>query len=147
MIIDYPAKSLDMIGTEQTLVSKTKAEKYFCEDVRFSDAAIVKADGVKYLALEFLFNNFKDKPFWTPPFPTDIKAPKISKEYTKMMTEDAMQLIQNIKPGKTNKGSIYDMDDLTGLTEFVKTQKGLTNITLEDLMDFVPEYEIWKQRN
>lgn len=38
-------------------------------------------------------------------------------------------------------------DDLTGLTEFVKTEKGLTNITLEDLIDFVPEYEIWKQRN
>lgn len=39
------------------------------------------------------------------------------------------------------------MDDLIGLTEFVKTEKGITKITLEDLMDFVPEYELWKQRN
>lgn len=39
------------------------------------------------------------------------------------------------------------MDDLKGLCEFVKTEKGITKITLEELMDFVPEYELWKQRN
>jgi len=39
------------------------------------------------------------------------------------------------------------MDDLIGLTEFVKTEKGITKITLEELMRFVAEYELWKQRN
>lgn len=39
------------------------------------------------------------------------------------------------------------MDDIIGLTEFVKTQKGITKITLEELLTFVPEYEIWKLRN
>ena len=39
------------------------------------------------------------------------------------------------------------MDDLIGLTEFVKTEKGITRITVEDLMDFLPEYELWKIRN
>ena len=39
------------------------------------------------------------------------------------------------------------MDDIIGLTEFVKTEKGITKITLEDLMDFVPDYELWKKRN
>lgn len=35
------------------------------------------------------------------------------------------------------------MEDLIGLTEFVKTEKGITKITLEELMGFVPEYELW----
>ena len=39
------------------------------------------------------------------------------------------------------------MKDIIGLTEFVKTEKGITKITLEDLMDFLPEYELWKKRN
>ncbi len=39
------------------------------------------------------------------------------------------------------------MDDIIGLTDFVKTQKGITKITLEKLLTFVPEYEIWKLRN
>ena len=39
------------------------------------------------------------------------------------------------------------MDDITGLTEFVKTQKGISNITLEELLTYIPEYEIWKRRN
>lgn len=39
------------------------------------------------------------------------------------------------------------MNDLEGLTEFVKTQKGITKLTLDELMAYVPEYEIWKQRN
>lgn len=39
------------------------------------------------------------------------------------------------------------MDDIIGLTEFVKTQKGITKITLEKLMDFLPEYELLKTRN
>ncbi len=34
------------------------------------------------------------------------------------------------------------MEDLKGLTEFVKTKKGITRITLEDLMGFIPEYEL-----
>jgi len=39
------------------------------------------------------------------------------------------------------------MDELNALTEWVKTEKGITKITLEDLMDLVPEYELWKQTN
>jgi len=39
------------------------------------------------------------------------------------------------------------MDELNALTEWVKTEKGITKITLEDLMELVPEYELWKQRN
>ena len=39
------------------------------------------------------------------------------------------------------------MDDLVGLTEFVKTEKGITKISLEDLLAFLPEYELWKRRN
>ena len=39
------------------------------------------------------------------------------------------------------------MDDLNGLTQWLKDEKGITKITLEDLIDFVPEYELWKQRN
>ena len=95
IVVDYPEKALSMIGKEQILVSETKEEKYLCEDIRFSDATIVKEDGTHYLALEFLFNNFTEDPFWTQPFPTELVAPKISEEYTKMMTEDAMQLIRN----------------------------------------------------
>ena len=39
------------------------------------------------------------------------------------------------------------MDDLNGLVEWVKTEKGITKIELTELMDFVQEYEIWKMRN
>jgi hypothetical protein len=39
------------------------------------------------------------------------------------------------------------MDDLNGLIEWVKTEKGITKIELTDLIDYVPEYELWKQRN
>lgn len=39
------------------------------------------------------------------------------------------------------------MEYLIGLTEFVKTEKGIKKITLEKLMDFVPEYELWRVRN
>lgn len=39
------------------------------------------------------------------------------------------------------------MDDLIGLTEFVKTEKGITKITLEELVSYIPEYELWKTRN
>tara|TARA_R110000772_G_scaffold27776_1_gene70502 strand:+ start:1132 stop:1257 length:126 start_codon:yes stop_codon:yes gene_type:complete len=39
------------------------------------------------------------------------------------------------------------MDGLIGLIEFVKTEKGITKITLEDLVSYVPEYELWKIRN
>ncbi len=39
------------------------------------------------------------------------------------------------------------MDDIVGLTEFVKTQKGISKITLEELLTYIPEYEIWKRRN
>ncbi len=39
------------------------------------------------------------------------------------------------------------MEELKGLVNWVKNEKGITKITLEDLMDFVPEYELWKQRN
>lgn len=37
------------------------------------------------------------------------------------------------------------MEDLNGLVEWVKTEKGITKITLEDLMELVQEYELWKQ--
>jgi hypothetical protein len=36
------------------------------------------------------------------------------------------------------------MDELNALTEWVKTEKGITKITLEDLMELVPEYELRK---
>ena len=39
------------------------------------------------------------------------------------------------------------MDELNALIEWVKTEKGITKITLEDLMDLKSEYELWKQRN
>jgi len=39
------------------------------------------------------------------------------------------------------------MKDLKGLVNFVKTEKGITKLTLDELLEFVPEYEIWKQRN
>ena len=39
------------------------------------------------------------------------------------------------------------MDDLIEMTEWLKTEKGITQITLEDLADFVPEYELYKLRN
>jgi hypothetical protein len=39
------------------------------------------------------------------------------------------------------------MDELNALIEWVKKEKGITKITLEDLMDLVTEYELWKQRN
>jgi hypothetical protein len=39
------------------------------------------------------------------------------------------------------------MDDLIGLTEFVKTEKGITKISIEELVGFVAEYELWKIRN
>lgn len=39
------------------------------------------------------------------------------------------------------------MDDLTGLIEYVKTEKGITLTTDEELMSYVTEYELWKQRN
>lgn len=97
IIVDYPEKALLMLGKEQILETKEKEEKYLCEDVRFSDATIQKENGVKYLAIEFLFNNFTDEPFWSPPFPTEIVAPEISEEYTKMMTEDVMGLISDNK--------------------------------------------------
>lgn len=32
-------------------------------------------------------------------------------------------------------------NDLSDLIEWVKNEKGITKITLEELMDFVPEYE------
>ena len=37
--------------------------------------------------------------------------------------------------------------ELEGLCEFVRTEKGITKISMEDLMDFVSEYELWKIRN
>ena len=39
------------------------------------------------------------------------------------------------------------MENLIGMTEWLKKEKGITKITLEDLNDFVPEYELWKSRN
>jgi hypothetical protein len=39
------------------------------------------------------------------------------------------------------------MDELNALIEWLKTEKGIIKITLEDLMELVPEYELWKQRN
>jgi hypothetical protein len=39
------------------------------------------------------------------------------------------------------------MEDLIGLTEFVKTEKGITKISLEELMEFIPEYNLWLRRN
>lgn len=39
------------------------------------------------------------------------------------------------------------MEDLKGLTEWLKTEKGITKLTLDELIDYVPEYELWKQRN
>lgn len=39
------------------------------------------------------------------------------------------------------------MEDLEGLCEFVKTEKGITKISMEELVAFVPEYELWKHRN
>ena len=39
------------------------------------------------------------------------------------------------------------MEDLEGLVEFVKTQKGITKITVEELIEFVPEYELSKLSN
>lgn len=39
------------------------------------------------------------------------------------------------------------MEDLEGLAEWLKTEKGITKITLEELIDYVPEYELWKNRN
>ena len=39
------------------------------------------------------------------------------------------------------------MDELNALIEWVKTEKRIIKITLEDLMELVPEYELWKQRN
>tara|TARA_R110000803_G_scaffold78075_3_gene143117 strand:- start:3319 stop:3438 length:120 start_codon:yes stop_codon:yes gene_type:complete len=39
------------------------------------------------------------------------------------------------------------MDDLEGLIEWVKTEKGITEIDATELIDLVPEYELWKLRN
>ena len=39
------------------------------------------------------------------------------------------------------------MEELNGLTEFVKTVKGITKISMEELINFVPEYELWKNQN
>ena len=39
------------------------------------------------------------------------------------------------------------MEDLEQLCEWLKTEKGITKITLEELSDYVPEYEMWKRRN
>ena len=39
------------------------------------------------------------------------------------------------------------MENLIEMTEWLKTEKGITKITLEDLTDLVPEYELWKLRN
>ena len=39
------------------------------------------------------------------------------------------------------------MEDLEEICEWVKTEKGITEISLEDLMGYVPEFELWKQRN
>ncbi len=39
------------------------------------------------------------------------------------------------------------MDELIEMTEWLKTEKGITKITIEDLADLVPEYEMWKIRN
>lgn len=39
------------------------------------------------------------------------------------------------------------MDDLIGLTEFLKTEKGITKLSLEELTYYVQEYELWRQIN
>lgn len=39
------------------------------------------------------------------------------------------------------------MDDINGLTEWLKNEKGITKIDLLELVSYVPEYELWKQRN
>jgi len=39
------------------------------------------------------------------------------------------------------------MEDLEKLVEWVKTEKGITKLTLEELMNFIPEFELWKNRN
>lgn len=39
------------------------------------------------------------------------------------------------------------MEDLIEMTEWLKTEKGITKLTLEELAEFVPEYELWKTRN
>lgn len=39
------------------------------------------------------------------------------------------------------------MEDLEGLAEWLKTEKGITKLTLDELIDYIPEYELWKQRN
>lgn len=98
MVVDYPEKCLSMVGKEVELsINDGKEKVYLCEDVRFSDATIVRKNKVKYLAIEFLVNNFTDEPFWTQPLPTEIKAPKRSKEFTNMMTEDAMKIVKENK--------------------------------------------------
>lgn len=40
-----------------------------------------------------------------------------------------------------------DMEDLTEITEWLKNEKGITKLTLEQLISYVPEFEIWKRRN
>ena len=39
------------------------------------------------------------------------------------------------------------MQDLSALAHWVKTEKGITKITLEDLVHLIPEFELWKQNN
>lgn len=39
------------------------------------------------------------------------------------------------------------MEDLDGITIWLRDVKGITKITLDELIDYVPEYELWKQRN
>ena len=39
------------------------------------------------------------------------------------------------------------MEDLEELCKWIKTEKGITEISMEELLSFIPEFEEWKQKN
>lgn len=92
--IDFPKNALDMIGKTQIIKTENKQTKALAEDVRFSEITFVREDG-NVLAIEFLFNNFNDAPFWCPPVPTEIKEPKTCDDYLEFMKQEAVKTVKH----------------------------------------------------
>jgi len=95
LVVSYPEKALNLVGTEIQYGAEGKEKKYLVEKVRFSDIKIQKeGKGDKLLSVEFLLNNFKDEPFWSQAFPTEIEEPKKSEIHDEFMLDEMMNVLK-----------------------------------------------------
>ena len=71
----------------------------------------------------------------------------ITKDHMIKMEESIPLYLQELKEIKKIKKENMEHEKLKNLCKWLKDEKGITKIDLMELIDYVPEYEKWIEKN